>query len=151
MSPVTPQYDQDFYAWTQAQATLLQERKWADLDFTNLAEELESLGKRDRRELGSRLQVLVTHLLKWRYQPEGRTRGSSWRRIIRTQRDEIDLLLADSPSLRPTVPALLTRRYPKARLEAIDETGLPEATLPPACPWTATQVLDETFWPEEDE
>lgn len=126
MSPMTPQYDQDFYTWPQTQAALLRERKWADLDFANLAEELESLGKRDRRELG-------------------------WRRTIRTQRDEIDVLLTDSPSLRPAVPALLTQRYPKVRLEALDETGLPDAALPPECPWIATQVLDATFWPEGDE
>ena len=150
MNPNTPQYDQDFYAWTQSQAALLREEKGVELDYPNLAEEIESLGKRDRRELGSRLQVLVLHLLKWCYQPEGRAQGSSWRRTIRTQRGEIDELLADSPSLRPAVPALLMQRYPRARLEALDETGLPDKTLPLKCPWTPVQVLDETFWPGGD-
>lgn len=147
MRSAMPQYDQDFYAWTQHQAALLREEKWADLDYTNLAEELESLGKRDRRELGRRLEVLVMHLLKWQYQPEGRMHGSSWRRTIRTQRAEIHTLLADSPSLRPLVPTLLVQRYPKARLDALDETALPDATLPHDSPWTTAQILDDAFWP----
>jgi hypothetical protein len=148
MSPVTPLYEEDFYAWTQHQAALLRAEKWGELDSTNLAEELESLGRRDRRELGSRLQVLVMHLLKWRYQPEGRQHGQSWRQTIRTQRTEIQALLADSPSLRPTVSQILAQRYPDARVDALDETGLPDVTLPQACPWTPAQILDASFWPD---
>lgn len=79
MRGMSPPYDEDFYAWTQHQAALLRTEKWQDLDSTNLAEELESLGKRDLRELESRLEVLVMHLLKWCYQPERRERGRSWR------------------------------------------------------------------------
>ena len=148
MSTRTPHYDEDFYAWTQHQAALLREEKWQDLDYPNLAEELESLGKRDRRELSSRLQVLVMHLLKWSYQPEGHQHSQSWRRTIRTQRTELHVLLADSPSLRRTVPQVLGERYPDAREDAGDETGLPLATFPDTCPWTADQILDESFWPD---
>jgi hypothetical protein len=64
-------YNHDFYAWTQQQAALLRESKVHDLDCTNLAEEIESLGRSEKRELGNRLHILVMHLLKWRYQPEG--------------------------------------------------------------------------------
>lgn len=143
-------YDQDFYAWTQEQAALLREGALHDLDVTNLAEEIESLGKSDRRTLGSHLRNLVLHLLKWRYQPAGRSSGHSWRSSIRNARAEIAVLLEDSPSLRREVSGLLTRWYPLARQDAADETGLPLATFPEACPWTAEQVLDTDFWPEAD-
>jgi len=69
--------------------------------------------------------------------------------LIHNARDESAVVLEDSPSLRREVPRLLARRYPAARLLAQDETGLPLATFPPTCPWTAAQVLDDDFWPEE--
>jgi hypothetical protein len=75
-------YDDDFYLWTQQQAILLRAEKWQDLDYGNLAEELESLGQSTKRELVNRLVVLVMHLLKWRYQPEGRRQGHSWEDTI---------------------------------------------------------------------
>jgi uncharacterized protein DUF29 len=144
----TALYDQDFYAWTQEQAARLREGALHDLDVTNLAEEIESLGKSDRRALGSHLRNLVLHLLKWHWQPPGRYPGYSWRASIRNARAEIAVLLEDSPRLRREVSGLLSRWYPLARLDASDETGLPLATFPEACPWTPEQVLDEAFWPE---
>ena len=150
MSTHAELYDQDFYAWTQEQAALLREGVLHDLDVTNLAEEIESLGKSDRRALGSHLRNLVMHLLKWHAQPGGRHTGPSWRQSIRNARAEIAVIVEDSPSLRREVSGLLVRWYPLARLDAADETGLPLATLPEACPWTAAQVLDDAFWPETD-
>ena len=91
-------YEQDLYAWTQATAALLREGKWCDLDREALAEEVEGLGAGDHRELRRRLQRLVTHLLKWQYQPLKRQTGQSWRSTIRTQRQEIADLLEQSPS-----------------------------------------------------
>jgi hypothetical protein len=143
-----PLYDQDFYAWTQEQAVLLRAKKWRELDYGNLAEELEALGKRDRRELEHRLEVLVMHLLKWCYQSERRERSRGWRSTIREQRRRLTRLMQDSPSLRSEVPALLDDGYPHARAKALDETRLPPEALPPTCPWTAVQVLDDAFWPE---
>jgi hypothetical protein len=148
MNTHAPLYDQDFYAWTQEQAVLLRAKKWRELDYANLAEELEALGKRDRRELERRLEVLVMHLLKWRYQPERRERSRGWRSTIREQRRRLTRLLQDSPSLRSEVPAFLDDGYPHAREKALDETRLPPEALPPTCPWTAVQVLDDAFWPE---
>jgi hypothetical protein len=148
MKTHTPLYDQDFYAWTQQQAVLLRAKKWRELDYGNLAEELEALGKRDRRELEHRLEILVMHLLKWSYQPERRDRSRGWRSTIREQRRRLARLLQDSPSLRSEVPALLDDGYPHARGKALDETSLAPETLPSTCPWTATQVLDDAFWPE---
>jgi hypothetical protein len=148
MKTNTPCYDDDFYAWTQHQAALLRAEKFQDLDITNIAEELESLGARDHRELRRRLQRLVTHLLKWQYQPARRQTGHSWWSTIRTQRQEIAELLEQSPSLRQTVPEALSARYALAREHASAQTRLPLGTFPATCPWTVEQILDETFWPE---
>jgi hypothetical protein len=151
MSAVKSQYDEDFYAWTQTQAARLRQEKASDLDYANLAEEIESLGKRDRRELRRHLERLMQHLLKWRYQSETRQHGHSWQRTIREQRRQLGLLLDDSPSLCREVPLFIDAGYPRAREQALSETGLPEAMMPHACPWTFTQILDETFWPEGDD
>lgn len=150
MSAATPRYDEDFYAWTQHQAALLRTEKWQDLDYTNLAEELESLGNRDKRELESRLDVLMMHLLKWCYQPERRERGRSWRSTILEQRQRLARLLHYSPSLRTLLPTALTEGYPHARERAVVETHLPATTFPETCPWTVEQLLDDAFWPEPD-
>ena len=104
------------------------------------------MGKRQSRDLASRLTVLVMHLLKWGYQP---TRHSpSWQRTIREQRRQLARLLMAHPSLRPRLPVLLAEGYPQARAKALDETGLSATALPQHCPWTMTQVLDDAFWPE---
>ena len=88
-------YETDFFLWTKEQAAALRAGRLDALDRDNLAEEVESLGRKDRRELESRLTVLVMHLLKWRYQPA--ERGGSWDSTIRTERREIQKLLHDSP------------------------------------------------------
>jgi hypothetical protein len=150
MPPNTAHYDHDFFAWTQHQAALLREGVVAELDLVNLAEEVDSLGKSDRRALQSHLEGLVMHLLKWRYQPEGRTTSTSWYGSIREHRARAAGILEDSPSLRRTVPALIAKGYDKARRVASHETGLPLATFPATCPWTAAQVLDDDFWPEAE-
>lgn len=149
MSQHAELYNTDFFLWTKQQAAALRDGKLQNLDLENLAEEIESLGKSDRRALGSHLEGLVMHLLKWRYQPERRQIGHSWASTIRTHRSEIDAIVEDSPSLRRALPDLLARRYGTARQRASDETGLPLATFPATCPWTIEQVVDAAFWPEE--
>jgi hypothetical protein len=139
-------YDDDFYAWTQAQAAALRQKDWAALDIENIAEEIESLGNEQRHAVRSHLRVLLWHLLKWVAQPAHR--GTSWRTSILNARAEIADRLEDYPSLRPHVPTLLASAYPRARRLASAETGLPLATFPEACPWALDQVLDEDFWPE---
>ena len=148
MSTNAELYDQDFYAWTQHQAALLRESKVQDLDLANLAEEIDSLGRSDKRELGNRLRILVLHLLKWRYQPDGRVGSHSWEDTIWEQRTQLMLLLEESPSLQRELPAQLARHYPLARRDAARETRLPLPTFPVTCPWPLAQVLDEDFWPE---
>ena len=149
MSPKMPLYVDDFYAWTQHQATLLRAEKWQELDSVNVAEEIESLGRSDRRQLKHRLEVLLMHILKWQYQPERREQGRSWRSTIREQRNRIHDLLEDSPSLHPSVHTLLPEVYMQARLRALDETKLAASIIPAVCPYTAAQVLDDEFWPDE--
>lgn len=141
-------YDRDFYEWTQHQAAALAVGHVSELDLANLAEEIESLGKRDRRELASRLGVLVMHLLKWRYQPERRRTGRSWWNTIRTQRRDIRQLLQQSPSLRRLVPEMIEVDFLEVRFDASQQTGLSLETFPETCPWTTEQLLDETFWPQ---
>jgi hypothetical protein len=140
-------YDQDFYAWTQQQGALLRSGKVQDLDLANLAEEIESLGRSERKELRSFLEGLVLHLLQWRYQPT--YQGRSWRDSIDENRACIPEVLQETPSLRPQLPVLLQECYPRARRKAARQTRLPSETFPQACPWTLEQILDADFWPEE--
>jgi Domain of unknown function DUF29 len=97
-------YKQDFFEWTQITAALIRAGKWYDIAPKALAEEVESLGARDHRELRRRLQRLVTHLLKWQYQPSRCQTGHSWQSTIRTQRQEIADLLEQSPSSATWIP-----------------------------------------------
>jgi Domain of unknown function DUF29 len=140
-------YDENFILWTEQQATLLRRRadgdlvNDAELDWRNLAEEIEAVGGNTRRDLRNRLTRLLQHLLKWQYQPELRSR--SWRATVRTQRQEIEDLLADNPSLRAKLPEFIAAAYPRARAAALDETGLLE--LPKELPFTVEQALGDAL------
>jgi hypothetical protein len=107
------------------------------------------MSRRRLHSLTSHLLRALQHLLKWQYQPAGRQTGHSWADSIRAARKEARALLARYPSLRPQDTAALARAYPRARRAAQQETGLPLATFPAHCPWTVTQILDDTFWPGE--
>jgi Domain of unknown function DUF29 len=141
-------YEDDLFAWTQEQAALLRAHAADGIDWENLAEEIESMGGRDRRELESRLAVVLLHLLKWQAQPA--LRGASWRKTMRTQRREIRKLLLQSPSLRREVPTLVHDAYADAVKDAIDETGLHPDVFPSACPYAPDDVLDEDHLPTTD-
>jgi hypothetical protein len=136
-------YEDDFYAWTQEQARLLRSGQVTGLDLEHLAEEIESMGSQQRREMRSRLIQLLLHLLKWQYQPSHR--GRSWRHSIRNQRDEIGHLVKASPSLKPVLEDLFAEAYAKARLDAADETGLPLKTFPDASPISLIEAFDPLF------
>lgn len=142
---IVANYDLDFYEWIARNVELLRDGRLSEIDAEHIAEELESMGKRDLRQLRSRLQVLVMHLLKWQYQPE--RQGTSWIQTIDHQRDEIEALLLDSPSLRTTLSAALEQIYPKAVRSACHETGLPVATFPECCPYLLDDILDARFLP----
>ncbi len=139
-------YTRDFYAWANEQAALLRSGDFARADIANIAEEIESLGKTEKRELVSRLAGLLAHLLKWRFQPG--LRGNSWRLTIEEQRYKIADHVEDNPSLDATRDEAIATAYRYARVEAERETGLPRNVFPVACPWTYAQIVDEAFWPE---
>jgi Domain of unknown function DUF29 len=139
-------YDQDFYAWSNQQAALLRAGQLQQADIAHIAEEIESMGKTEKRELISRLTILLLHLIKWRFQPGNR--GASWEASIRVQRNRLADHLDDNPSLWPLTPNAVKAAYRDAVLEAVAETGLPAATFPEACPWTFEQAVDAGFWPE---
>lgn len=139
-------YDLDFYGWANEQARLLREGRLAEADIANIAEEIESMGRSEKRELVSRLAGLLTHLLKWRFQPAGR--GSSWRASIAVQRRRLADHLEDNPSLQPRVPDAMMRAYGDARLVAGDETKLGEAVFPEAPPWSFDEVMNPDYWPD---
>ena len=140
-------YDTDFYQWTQAQAAHLRAKNLAALDLDHLAEEIDSLGNEQAHAVESHLAIVVTHLLKWWYQPQRRRRG--WQTSVLLDRQHIARRLRRSPGLRPQVPTLLTDAYADARKWAAQETGLPLATFPETCPWSLAQVLDADCLPEE--
>lgn len=138
-------YDEDFHAWTIEQARLLRAGELAAIDVANLAEEIESMGRSDRRELHSRLVVLTMHLLKWRFQLSARSR--SWSATIDEQRLQIEQVFAESPSLRPLAAGMLPPAHAIARVRAIGETGLADDMFPAECPFTLDEVLSRSFLP----
>jgi hypothetical protein len=141
-------YEDDLFAWTQEQAALLRAHAVDGIDWENLAEEIESMGRRDRRELKSRLRVILLHLLKWQAQPK--LRRGSWRKTLLTQRVELRDLLQQSPSLRREVPDLMRDAYFDAVKEAVGETGLRADIFPSVCPYAPGDVLDEDHLPTTD-
>ena len=139
-------YDQDFYAWAMHNADLIRQGRLSEIDVEHIAEELEGMGRSERRALSSRLKVLLVHLLKWRHQAP--LRSNSWRYTIREQRLAVQDILQDNPSLAPQLEALQHRAYQSARLAAARETGLSEETFPQDCPFPHEQVMNSDFWPE---
>ena len=146
-TPTLPLYDHDFHAWTQDQAEKLRARIHNDIDWENVAEEIDSLGRSDKREISHRLGVLLLHLLKWQFQPLKRKPG--WLSTIREQRHRIAGLIEDSPSLKAYPARQLKREYGFARQNAIDETGLPGSEFPISCPYTVANILDDLYFPGE--
>jgi ribosomal protein L29 len=137
-------YESDLYAWTREQGELLRKRAGNEIDWDNLAEEIETLGRSERSEIRSRLKVLLVHLLKWRHQPDQQRK--SWTASIDEARDRIARILKDSPSLRRFPDEALADAYQSA-LRDRDINYLDSRDVPKTCPWTAEQVLDTNFLP----
>ena len=140
-------HDQDFYAWANEQAGLLRAGRLSEADIEHIAEDIESMGKTEKRELVNRLSVLLRHMLKWQFEPD--RRGASWEVTVRNRRRALTRHLADNPSLKSQLPEAIADAYGDARGEAYAETGLPEAMFPAVCPWAYEQLMDQTFWPEK--
>ena len=138
-------YKTDLVAWANEQAALLRSGNLSAIDALNIAEEIESVGSSERRELRNRMARLIAHLLKWRFQPDHQS--NSWRATIRNQRDEIADVLSDSPSLKHLFDdeLFLKSVWRKAVSIAHDETHL---DFPSSWLWPVDLVLDEEFWPD---
>ena len=139
---MTIAHDRDFYARTQNQAQLLRTGQFDVLDIQQIAEELEDMGRTEKRALESRLEVLIMHLLKWQYQPNLRSR--SWQLTIREQRLRVQTLLEDNPSLQPYLSQRIDKIYRLAVIAAERETGL--NLFPETCPYGIEQILSEDFF-----
>jgi hypothetical protein len=139
-------HDSDFYAWSLEQAALLRAGRAGEADLQAIAEEIESMGKTEKRELVSRLTVLLLDLLKSRHQPSHR--GKSWRLSIANARNEIIDHFEDNPNLKAVLDRAMEQAYRSARLKAAIETEFDEADFPARCPWSFAEAMDERFWPE---
>ena len=139
-------YETDFYTWTQEQSALLKAGQFSELDLDNLVEEIESMGRSEKRALESRLTVLLQHLLKWQYQPV--RRGRSWQLTIKIQRMEFLKVLRDNPGLKPGLEQVLVDAYVSAVIKAAQETGLDESIFPEHCPWELADIIHQDFFPE---
>lgn len=143
-------YERDFLRWTEEQAQHLRDRNLDQLDFEHLIEEVLSMGKSEIRALESRLAVLLSHLLKWAWQPVGRSR--SWEATIEEQRFRIQQLLEEMPSLRSRLMEAESKicfsAWKIARYRAEEETKISFKLFPTEIPWTLEQILQDDWFPE---
>lgn len=139
--PLPVLYVQDYPAWTQQTIATLQSGKFSELDIAHLIEELGEMGNSHRMELVNRLRILLAHLLKWQYQYHQlserwkESNGSSWRSKILEQRDSIQWLLEEYPSLRSYFSEAVSKAYPAAVRLTGKETKLPVDYFPIDCPY----------------
>ncbi|MBW4645782.1 MAG: DUF29 domain-containing protein [Goleter apudmare HA4340-LM2] len=137
-------HDNDFYAWTQEQAHLLKTGQLHQIDWQNIAEEIEDMGRSEKRQLESRLEILIMHLLKWQFQPNLRSR--SWQLTIKEQRLRLEKLLQENPSLQSNIAEVIEKVYPLAILSTERETGL--SLFPETSPYNLTEIFSSEFLPE---
>lgn len=148
MGTVANLYETDFFAWTQQQVKLIKDKAFSSLDFLHLQQELQIMGASEKRELESRLEQLLMHLLKWKYQPTY-VNKKSWERTIKEQRKKLMRHFKDNPSLAnlETLNERFEEAYETSILRAAEETGLEEDVFPAKCEWAIEQILDEEFFP----
>lgn len=139
-------YETDFNLWLEQTINHLKNGNLQALDLDNLIEEISDMGRNNRREVFSRLKVLLMHLLKWQYQPEKRTNSSI--NTIDEQREQLELIFRDSPSLKPYLTDIFAECYQKAVRGTVNETNLPKKTFPVDCPFSQEQVLNWDYFPE---
>lgn len=140
-------YIADFNLWIQRTAQLLRERRWQEIDIEHLIEEVEDLGKSERRGITSQLIRLLLHLLKWQYQPQ--RRSDSWLDSITDSRTQIALAIEDSPSLKNYPARAIEQSYQRACRQAAKQTGIALSAFPEECPYPLDLVLAEDWLPEE--
>ncbi|APB32730.1 hypothetical protein GlitD10_0419 [Gloeomargarita lithophora Alchichica-D10] len=145
-TPVTTLYEQDFYLWLEQTAELLKTGKFEKLDVANLIEEIETMGRSEKKSIESNLEMILVHLLKYKYQPN--KRSNSWRVTLLEHRQRLSRDFRNSPSLKRHFLETFAHCYQGARKMASVETEITIATFSLECPFTAEQVLDEDFLPE---
>lgn len=138
-------YDEDFHAWIRHQIGLLQQRRLDSLDLDNLIEELEAVGRAEKRSVFANMRVILQHLLQLRARTTGP--AEAWKTAISVHRVYLAEDFRTSPSLRPYAVAILPECYDRARSHAAEQTGLPLSGFPPDCPETLDQVLDPGYLP----
>lgn len=139
-------YLTDFNSWLDQTVQLLREQRWHEIDVAHLIEEIEDLGKSERRGIVSQLTRLLLHLLKWQYQPQ--RRSDSWLDSITDARTQIELAIEDSPSLKNYPAEQLEESYQRARRQAAKQTNIDISVFPNACPYSLELVLAEDWLPE---
>jgi hypothetical protein len=139
-------YEADYLKWIETTIEKLRVRDYSNIDWENLIEEIDDMGRSERKSLKSNLIVVLTHLLKWQYQPD--FRSGSWKGSIVEHRRRIRDALKDSPSLKPYLQEVFAECYLDAVELASAETELPVETFPQECPYTPAEVLDSSFLPE---
>ncbi|BAU67220.1 hypothetical protein STA3757_46300 [Stanieria sp. NIES-3757] len=139
-------YDQDYYLWIEDLLNKIQEKRWDEMDWDNLWEEIDDMGKSQKQRLTSNLRILLMHLLKWEFQPQ--KRSNSWKYTIIEHRRRILEQLEYSPSLKNYLNSNFEATYQKARKDASLETNLSLNTFPNQCPYTIDVVLDENWFLE---
>jgi len=139
-------HTRDFNLWIEQTAQLLRSHRWDEIDLEHLIEEVEGLGKSERRAITSQLTRLLLHLLKWQYQPQ--RRSDSWLDSITDSRTQIELAILDSPSLKSYPTEQLQESYQRARRQAAKQTEMLISTFPEECPYSLELVLDEDWLPE---
>jgi len=149
MSHLAMEYEHDFCAWLEHNVVLLKQGRVSEIDIRNIADELESMGKSQHRELTNRLKILFAHLLKWEFESEYRSK--SWKRTIIEQRQQIRQLLETSPSLKHGIDGKVEKAYVYAVEYAAFETGIPQNDFPKNCPYFLEQALDRNFYPMTSE
>ena len=143
-------YEQDFVGWLNTQAELLKTGKVNELDIKNLVEEIEAMGRSEKRELENRMIILVMHLLKWTFQPNYQSR--SWANTINEQRRRIGRVIKDSPSLKNSLndTEWFNDICQSALYQAVSETGLDIKIFPEQPIWTTQQILVDNFFPHHN-
>ncbi|OKH28050.1 DUF29 domain-containing protein [Chroogloeocystis siderophila] len=139
-------YETDYLEWIESTVKKLRSQNYESVDWENLIEEIEDMGRGERRSLESNLIVVLLHLLKWQYQPE--YRSGSWESSIIEHRRRIKKLLKESPSLKPYLESIFAEAYTEAAKQAKAETGLPLETFPTQCPYELVEVVNDEFLPE---
>ncbi|MBW4540492.1 MAG: DUF29 domain-containing protein [Myxacorys chilensis ATA2-1-KO14] len=136
-------YETDYLKWIETTAKNLKDRDYTSIDWENLIEEVEDMGRSERQGFESNLTILLIHLLKWHYQPD--QRSGSWKGSIVEHRRRILKALRDSPSLKPYLEEIFDESYEDATVQASVETGLSPETFPNRCPYSAIEILDANF------